>query len=98
MFDSIFGNDDKPVKGPTAAEKLYQAVIAEDVKTAKNLLDAAGGSCEARQLATDAKRASTWQVLLGIEFHVDKETIVLSKNNGHISWPVISVDVPPCKD
>jgi hypothetical protein len=87
--------------------QLIDAVTNQKVETSLLLLEGAGGSCRARDLAESAKRTSAG---LWSPFHVEysvvvdktsgKETLMLyrqSNNHGWPTYPVAGLTQAECK-
>jgi hypothetical protein len=66
-----------------AAEALIKAVQAHDARTAHKLLEEAGGACQARDLARNAKENQSWlskkwgKLKYDVKPDWDKETLTL---------------------
>ena len=83
------------------AELLKTAVRTDDVETALKILEEAGGSCQARDLAlravTSAKKDdSTANIYYSVNVHGDKEGLTMYRS-GPGSLPVAGIEQDRCK-
>jgi hypothetical protein len=88
------------------AQELNKAVLHHDVDTSIRLLQDAGGSCQARELASaasnilDPSEPSTSSFGYSISVDTASNTETLSLYCGVLSWgifPVASLTQPECK-
>lgn len=87
-----------------AAENLAKAVVDENAETALKLLEDAGGACQARRLAKQAKLFDLPGSTFGIDFSLsldgNKETLTMYKETYYSagnSEPVAGITQVRCE-